>query len=312
MNSLKPKMMLALRHVGNLLSFGGRFHIPQKLLWYCLRSVHVTIPISDFDGDLAVNLRLTEHMQRRIFWLGYYNLQIVPFLKNFLEPGMTFIDIGANIGEISLVAAKRVARAGSVIAFEPIDAIADELQSNAERNGLRQISIVRMGLSDSTDGRVPIYASCGQGSPGDEHHGLGSLFGAATGAAPLQYIAITTLDAWLEDHPVDRIDMIKIDIEGAELPCLQGAERTLRKFRPALIVEVQDTTARTAGYRANDLLDYLSALGYGFSRFERDGLAPFAGPRNLRANQNVLCVPAGNPLIKSAATIPTGSWMHQP
>lgn len=296
MNSLKSKTILALRYAGNLLSLGGRFRIPQKLLWYCLRRVHATIQISDFDGDLAVNLRLTEHMQRRIFWLGYYNLQVVPFLKRTLQPGMTFIDIGANIGEISLVAAKCVERAGNIIAFEPIDAIADELQANATRNGLQQISIVRMGLSDSALDRVPIYASCGQGKSGDEHDGLGSLFGAATGAAPLQYTPITTLDAWLEEHPMRRIDMIKIDIEGAELPCLKGAERTLRKFQPSLIVEVQDATAITAGYRANDLLDYLSTLGYGFSRFERNGLAPFAEPEDLRANQNILCVPPGNPL----------------
>lgn len=294
MNILKSQTMLALRRMGNVLSFGGRFRIPQSLLWYCLRRIHVTVPISDFDSDLAISLRLSEHMQRRIFWMGYYNLQIIPFMKRALRPGMTFIDIGANIGEISLVAAKCVGNTGRVIAFEPIEAIADELQSNAERNHLKKISLVRMGLSDHTDDSVPIYASCGQGAPGDEHNGLGSLFGGATGTTPLQNIAITTLDSWLEAHPLDRIDMIKIDIEGAELPCLRGAQQTLRKLSPMLIVEVQDTTANTAGYRARDILEFLSGLGYTLHRFERNGMFPTVDTEDLRVNQNILCVPAGH------------------
>jgi FkbM family methyltransferase len=294
MAHIKSKTMLALRRIGNCLSLGGRFRIPQKLLWYGLGQIDATVPISDFDGDLAVNLRLSEHMQRRIFWLGYYNLLLVPFLKNFLRPGMTFIDVGANIGEISLVAAKLVGPSGRVIAFEPIDRIAGELQMNAQRNQLEQISVVRVGLSNGHGARLPIYSSCGQGSPGDEHSGLGSLYGAATGSSPLQYIDVTTLDTWIDEHPMNRVDMIKIDIEGAELPCLQGARRTLQRFKPVLIVELQDTTAITAGYRATDILDLLSGLGYSFYRFEAQGPVSFSRTAKLKSNQNILCT-AANP-----------------
>lgn len=290
MKTLTARTMLALRRVGNLLSLGGRFRAPQSALWYFLHRIQVTIPISDFDGDLAVRLRLSEHMQRRIFWLGYYNLQIIPYIKRTLLPEMTFIDIGANIGEISLVAAKCVGSTGRVIAFEPIDAIAEELQSNATRNHLAQISVVRIGLSDSTNDNVPIYASCAQGRAGDDNKGLGSIFGAATGETPLQQITITTLDAWLRTHPLERVDMIKIDIEGAELPCLRGAEQTLRKFKPTLIVEVQDITANTAGYRARDILNYLSEVGYTFCRLEHLGATSAIDPENLLVTQNVLCV----------------------
>ncbi|MGN6655134.1 MAG: FkbM family methyltransferase, partial [Rhodanobacter sp.] len=271
MNTTKLRIILALRQMGNLLAIDGHFRIPQTLLWYFLRRIHMTIQVSDFDGDLTIPLQLSEHMQRRIFWLGYYNLQIIPYIKSTLLPGMTFIDIGANIGEVSMAAAKCVGRDGKVIAFEPIDAIANELQSNAKRNHLNQITVVRAGVSDSIDDNVPIYASCAQGHPGDENKGLGSIFGDATGQASVQRITTTTLDAWLETHPLDRLDMIKIDIEGAELPCLRGSERTLRRFKPTLIVEVQDITANAAGYRAQDILDYLSKLGYTFWRLGSRG-----------------------------------------
>lgn len=287
---MKSQIILSIRRIGNLLTLGGRFRAPQALLWYSLRHIRMTITISDFDDDLIIPLQLSEHMQRRIFWLGYYNLQIIPYIKSALLPGMTFIDIGANIGEVSLVAAKCIGHAGSVIAFEPIDALADELQSNATRNHLNQISVVRIGLSDSINSDVPIYASCAQGHPGDENKGLGSIFGDATRDPLLQRIAITTLDTWLEAHPLDRIDIIKIDIEGAELSCLRGSEQTLRKFKPKLIVEVQDTTTKAAGYRSRDILDYLSKLGYTFWRLERRGLTTAINPNNLQATQNVLCI----------------------
>lgn len=274
-----------------MFSFGGRFAVPQLVLQACFRRAQGKIHVRDFDGDLDLNLSLSEHMQRRIFWTGYYNRRLVVLFDHMLKPGMTVMDLGANIGEISMTAAKRVGRSGRVIAFEPIDSIADQLQTNATRNQLGQITVVRVGLSDIPADSVPLYASCGQGVPNDEHRGLGSLFGEKKGAPELQQIPITTLDIWLAAHPVDRIDLIKIDIEGAELPCLKGAEDALRRFRPVLIVEVQDITATTAGYQASDILAFLSGLGYTFKTIRHGGRLTALTKNNLEAFQNVLCTP---------------------
>lgn len=289
------RLLLLLRSVGNILSFGGRFPTPQVILQACFRRAHGNIQVQDFDGDLNIHFSLSEHMQRRIFWTGYYNRRMVVLFDRMLKPGMTVIDVGANIGEISMTAAKRVGRAGRVIAFEPVDAIADQLQANAIRNHLDQITVARTGLSDTPADNIPVYASCGQGTPDDEHHGLGSLFGGKAGEPELQRISITTLDIWLATHPVDRIDLIKIDIEGAELPCLRGAEVALRRFRPVLIVEIQDTTATTAGYRASDILAFLSGLGYTFETIRHGGRLTALAKNNLEAFQNVLCTPAAVP-----------------
>lgn len=226
-----------------------------------------------------------------MFWTGYYNRRMVVLFDRMLKPGMTVIDVGANIGEISITAAKRVGRCGRVIAFEPIDAIADQLQANVTRNQLNQVTVERTGLSETPADNVPVYASCGQGDPDDENSGLGSLFGGAENVPELQRISITTLDIWLMEHPLDRIDLIKIDIEGAELPCLKGAECTLRQFRPVLIVEIQDTTATTAGYRASDILIFLSSLGYTFETIHHGGRLTELNIENLQSFQNVLCTP---------------------
>ena len=290
-SALKRRLLLFLRGVGNAFSFGGRFPAPQLVLQACFRRAHGKIQVRDFDGDLSVDLSLSEHMQRRIFWTGYYNRRLIVLFDHLLRPGMTVIDVGANIGEISITTAKRVGRTGHVIAFEPVDTIADQLQTNAARNHLNQITVVRAGLSDAPADNVPVYASCGQDDPDDENGGLGTLFGGKNGVSELQRIHITTLDIWVNAHQIDRIDLVKIDIEGAELPCLKGGERTLRQFRPVLIIEIQDTTAITAGYQASDILYFLSGLGYTFETIRHGGRLTALDVNNLQSFQNVLCTP---------------------
>jgi FkbM family methyltransferase len=285
-------MVNVLRDIGHVLSFGGRLPLAQSLLRRAFRHAGGTYSIDDFDGDLRIDLRLSEHMQRRIFWMGYYNREIVALLDKLVQPGMVVLDVGANIGEISLVCAKRVGSAGSVISFEPMDDIADELQKNIDRNQFRQVTVVRAGLSDKAATQVPIYASCGQRPQGEENCGLGSLYGEKAQAAPVQFIDVTTLDAYLARSPLAKLDVIKVDIEGAELPFLRGAEQALRTHRPQLIVEVQERSAAVAGYTASAILDYLSGLGYTFERIERNGrLSPLTAAE-LAEYQNVLCTPA--------------------
>lgn len=89
---------------------------------------------------------------------------------------------------------------------------------------------------------------------------------------------------------MDRIDVIKIDIEGSELPCLLGGLRTLERFKPKLIIEVQDSTARMAGYESRDILDFLSPLGYSFFSIGNGGRLLRIGPDGLASFQNVLCI----------------------
>jgi len=288
------KTILALRRLAKNLSFGGRVLLAQRLLRRFFIDAEGVVHIDDFDGDLSIDLRLSEHMQSRMFWVDYYNRDIVALFNKLLQPGMVVVDAGANIGEITLVAAKRTGDTGRIIAFEPIDAIAQSLEENIRRNALGTATVVRAGLSD-TCGSTSIYASCGQSYTGKEHHGLGSLYGGVNDGPALQTIRLTTLDAYLLEHPVQRLDLIKIDIEGAELPCLRGAERTIARHRPLLVIEIQAQSAIAAGYRQTDILDYLAQFGYAFHKIGRNGRLRAVDARSLSDYQNVLCVPgSGN------------------
>ncbi|HEX6996737.1 MAG TPA: FkbM family methyltransferase [Gammaproteobacteria bacterium] len=290
MDIVTARTVCALRHIAKKASVGGRLLVLQRVLRRLFHGLPVAVRIHDFDGDLTVDLRLEEHMQSRMFWVEYYNREVVSVLKRLLAPGMVLVDAGANIGEIAMIAAKRVGATGEVIAFEPVDELADKLETNIQLNRLHNVRVVRAGLLDST-GTHPIYASSGQ-TQREENDGLCSLY-VGTDAVPIQTIQTTTLDRYVSEQSIRRVDIIKIDIEGAELACLRGAKETLVRFQPYLIVEVQRHSAAAAGYEQGDILDYLASFGYQFSLIGKKGRLQRISKTDLSDYQNVFCCPPG-------------------
>ncbi len=280
--------LCALRSLGNTMSFGGQSCLLQSILRRVFRLVKHEVMVPDFDGSFRMRLRLSEHMQRRIFWMGYYSTDIVALLDRLLKPGMIIVDVGANIGEITLVAAQRIGRAGKVIAFEPVSAIADRLAEHVRINNLSQVLVRREALGGASNGRIPIYASCGQFFS-DENQGLASLYGESAGQNPIEYVNVTTLDDATASLSLARVDLIKIDIEGGELACLKGAADMLRRFRPMLIVEVQEFSARQAGWSVEELFEYLRGFGYEFFTIGPRGRLSALDMKSLAVFQNVFC-----------------------
>jgi FkbM family methyltransferase len=282
------KLFLAARSVGNFLSFGGKFYFPKMILRRVFRFSKSEVWVPDFDGNLKMCLQLSDHMQRRIFWMGYYSSDIVAILKEMLKPGMVVLDVGANIGEITLVSAQLVGSDGAVISFEPVSAIADKLVEHVQINGLSQIVINRYGLGKEMRENMPIYVSCGQRSA-DPHNGLASLYGQAEGAALIGYIDVSTLDESVLSLQLSRVDLIKIDIEGGEYDCLLGAKDVLKKYRPMLIVEVQEFTAKKAGWNTGVLFQYLEGFGYEFFTIGKQGALSKLDRHKPIGFQNVFC-----------------------
>jgi FkbM family methyltransferase len=288
---MNHEVALALRKLSFRIPFGKK--VLQSLFRRCFKYATGVVSINDFDGDMKIDLHLSDHMQRRIFWMGFYNHEVIAVLKKIVRPGMTIFDIGANIGEITMVAAKLVGHGGSVIAFEPIDRIADSLASNVMHNNLCQVTIERLALSDQ-EGKREIYSSCGQDIR-EENCGLGSLYRTAIEQAPLQIVSLCTLDDYMQEHSIQSLDIIKIDIEGAELPCLKGAKNVLHQYKPILIVELNEETAVIAGYRQSDILDYLETFDYFFFTISRNGrlirvVRDGNHKEEVSAFQNVLCL----------------------
>ncbi len=157
-----------------------------------------------------------------------------PIVRGLLSPNTSeiIIDVGANIGRHTVWLSRRVGPSGLVIAIEPEYHNFKILDSNRQVNSLDNILLIRAALgSQKTKGRlvVPRPSLMGQTSfKTSSPPGRGYAF----------HVDIETLDDLVVNHHIRTVSAIKIDVEGAELPVLQGAEKTVRKFRPRLIIEV--------------------------------------------------------------------------
>ena len=156
------------------------------------------------------------------------------FLRRFLEPGMTVVDIGANMGFYSLLAARRVGTDGVVWAFEPGRMAAHFLGRNRELNNAANVHIEQIALSDS-DGRAVLQVPLANGLD----------FAGLKGAPGPDYAIVSdevetaTLDSCRARFGWTGVDFIKIDAEGAEASIIDGAGQTLKEFSPLIMFEVR-------------------------------------------------------------------------
>ena len=162
----------------------------------------------------------------------------------FLKPGGVFVDIGANTGYFTILAALRVGPPGRVVAFEPNPAVAGQLREQLELNAVNdRVSVASVALADRDENDVRFYVSC---LP--ENDGISSLTPGAEilrqgGLRPDSTIAVgvRTFDTWLSTagpatlKSAD-IDLIKIDVEGAEAQVLKGMSSLLMNRPPARII----------------------------------------------------------------------------
>lgn len=191
---------------------------------------------------VRLNLRVDGHRYRvRLFSYddlltaspGYEEL-----LKNWLPPaGGVAVDAGAFIGRHALAYAQAVGPLGQVLAFEPLPANFELLAANVRQNGLSQVTPIRAALGDH-DGQLELYfdreSSTASSTP--------SKCAVRSVVVPLR-----ALDGVLAESGIARVDLIKIDVEGAELSVLAGAERTIAHSDAiTLVIEIhgQDTAAK--------------------------------------------------------------------
>lgn len=162
-------------------------------------------------------------------WLianGTWEEAISAIVQRALRPGMTVVDVGANVGWYTLLAAKAVGPKGRVIAFEPDPEIAEMLRDNVELNGYdERVRVIVAAAADRT-GTERFHAT-------RKHRGNGSLvpelnqLGDASAEIETIDVAVTTIDA----EGIDRIDVLKVDAEGSEARVFRGARATLERSR---------------------------------------------------------------------------------
>jgi FkbM family methyltransferase len=237
-----------------------------------------------------LRLYLGNDLSRQIYIAGSVDPNEFAFLDRFLQPGMTFLDIGANEGIYSVFAARRVGAEGTVWAFEPSRRELDRLRCNLELNGL-QVRVFALALADSA-GRADLRVA------GYEHEGqntLGAFAYAGVEVARTEPVDLMRLDDVVEQNPLGRLDAIKVDVEGAELRLFQGATATLRRFRPVLLFEASDAALRLQGASCEALFDHLRTQQYDLYAFDRHSGLPAPATPGAHT-ENMIAVPAGQSL----------------
>jgi FkbM family methyltransferase len=169
-------------------------------------------------------------------------------LEQLLKPGMTFCDVGANVGVITLLAARLVGPRGKVYAFEPIPQNTGYLKKSIASNGYRNIHLREAAAADF-NGAVDLHLS---NKPGQ--HSMFELNQFATGRS--QSVPALRLDSLPE---LASVDVMKIDTEGAEVKVLKG----LGAYRPAhIFVECNEERLRAAGSSGDELRQTFIDMGY--------------------------------------------------
>ncbi|MFN4020126.1 MAG: FkbM family methyltransferase [Erythrobacter sp.] len=203
---------------------------------------------------------------------GWFDRNLTAVIAGLLAPGMTFIDVGANFGTYTIVAAERVGPRGQVIAIEAAPAVAALLVESVSMNGFDGRSRVVCCAAGAEAGtRVLHQFATRKGGTTLLSHVAKKAREAYGETIVTVDVACRTLDDILAENRPERVDLIKLDIEGSEYDVLQGARETLWAYRPRLIIEWNNGIFEDRPEDAERLYKLITCeLGYSLRRIKPD------------------------------------------
>lgn len=247
----------------------GKFKILDKVYFKLFAPKETTIVRTTLRHGIVMDLDVHEYLQAHLYIFGSYELPTVRFIRHYLKPGMTVIDVGAQIGYLTLEMAIAHGNDVSVYSFEPEPRNLNWLRNNLQMNAVDNVSIIDQAVSDA-DGFIKLYMSK------DNNAGTHSTISdAATVSTEYIEIPCVRLDSFTSQRRLTNVGLIKVDVEGAELEVVRGAEQLLRTQRPALILEMCSAFQNARGFSVPQFKHMLHDWGYSPYTINDDGsLAP--------------------------------------
>ena len=208
---------------------------PGSLLKTAVRAALTAVPpgtpLPVLSGPLK-GARWSAHALGHSCWLGTYERQTQARMKRLLREGDVFYDIGANAGYFTLIGARLVGSRGAVVAFEPVSTNVETLRRHLVWNRVRNATVVAAAVANA-DGEVDFIASRNS----EMGHLANAMSDDAAGGRATRVPSVT-IDALVADGRIPPPDVLKLDVEGAELMVLEGSRETLRRYRPRVLVEL--------------------------------------------------------------------------
>jgi FkbM family methyltransferase len=232
----------------------GRYHLANALAKFSPGPFWARLP-RDLGGAAFV-CDLKDTISREVCFTGRYEPQETQLALRLLKPGMSVVDVGANWGYFSLVSAHLVGPTGRVLALEPHPRLSSMLAENIATNGLSQVQVLPLAAGARSGARAFVGF--------DEQGGNWGVSRAARDRESADFECPTAaLDDLLDARGIDTVDLVKIDIEGAEADAVAGMVRgmTRRRYRNVLL-ECHPAELTALGVSIEDCQAPLSRAGY--------------------------------------------------
>lgn len=240
--------------------------------------------VSNLDVLLNIELQLNQWVDYNIYCLGLYEAHDVKWFIRQIQKDSVTLDIGAYIGQYGLLAVTKT-KAGHVIAFEPHPQSFDRLKRNVARNGLDNVLAIHTAVGERRV-KLPFAINTQPSNSG--------LAINQNQSAQSISVDVYSIDEIMAEHKLPKVDVMKIDVEGAEGLVLRGAQNTLRRFAPKMLIEVDRNLESGFGDTPQDVLAPLLHLGYKLFTNECGNLRSIHDIRAIYST-NIISVHPNNP-----------------
>lgn len=217
-------------------------------------------------------------------WHIYYGLEEgdKKTLYSLAREGDVVFDVGANIGETSMRLASVVGEKGAVYAFEPDPSNYSKLLANLSLNSFQQLFDIPFALSDEE--KEYYMSNVSERNPaGKRIRSKGEPDGSSK-------VKAVTMDSFVQKKNIEKVSLIKIDVEGFEMRVLQGAKKVISQHRPTLFIELDDSNLKEQQSSAKELILFLEDLSYRIIRSDT-GSAVTSLTDFSRSHYDVICTP---------------------
>jgi FkbM family methyltransferase len=236
----------------------------RTAIWgmHCILKIPATIKLSESGVFFYLPPKLKSVGSTGIYILREDYEPELDYLKKVLSPGKVFVDAGANFGIFTVIASKLVGETGKVLAFEPAAETYPILDRNVEINKMNNVKVFHAAISEKP-GTARFYHI--DNAPNSYSLGLDAQ------GTTFEEVSMVTLEDVFKNEGINRFDLMKMDVEGAEELVLRGSKSLITQMQPEIIFEISLNGAKRLGLAQDGAWNLLKEWGYEFFLVEQNG-----------------------------------------
>ena len=220
--------------------------------------------VVDYDDGLLFHCDTQSFLEWYIFFYGAVRPEVSRLINRMLRPGQVAIDIGANVGMHSVIMANRVGPTGHVVVFEPDPHPMGRLRRNMALNGIDWVTTVEAAVSARSETRTFYLHDDTIGNFANASL-VAANVGKQTASVEMQVVSI---DEWMRDNPLPRVDVVKLLAQGEEYNALQGMRGLIERDRPKIFFLYEPSYWHRQDLELMDAVKFFAGHGYGVQEVE--------------------------------------------